>query len=322
MKHTHRNNFGVGRSPFKALCKDFSLIKIFSNICFCFLVMMSTCGCVKISYDMNISNYGKIKLSQTQALNVSKTSGIGKMWNESFEQNFKKEQEKFAQKGFVVSKYKDDKYIGITLIKNYTLDTFQNADLPPGILSKNKVPVSAAKQGNFSTVYSIDWVFDPEIVNSEDAANPDKKIISKVESTDYYGNPVVTTTTLDGEKQVKTTYPDGRVRIEGSNKYNSYSFDYNQKEMNDFGEIIKNSAVMPEAELNIKIPVKAKSHNAEIVSAGNVYKWNINKAEPVPIKLEYEVSVINWKTILGIISIIIVIAGWYFMTRQNDSSWH
>ena len=279
-------------------------------------VAISTTGCQKLTYEFNIDKNGGIEVSETQAINIDVVarqmggfaSGMSKGFGgdaidsdsvrqqitESYESQKEETKKEMEDEGYTVTDYDDGKYKGLTRSKKYTVNNFGYKSLPQGFSTENR-PVVKTQELFARKVYSIDMSYD-----FSEAA---KSLSDKGHGSQDFDEPKIVSENkyIDeetGEEVTETVYENGStstVRMTpGSSNYMS---GMDMESLSDEEKAVF-EAILPVSELVIKIPAKAKSHNATEVLENNAYKWKLAIDKPTKIEIEYQVVDFS---ILGII---------------------
>ncbi len=236
------------------------------------LIMISTSGCVKYEYTIDIDKKNNIAFSQVTACN---TEVIKELSKEVTIQGCSYDELKaIVDENSFINKYNKDGFDGIKADKKYDIKSFK---LPSGFTSNTEKPFEIkSAMGGAKKTYSINWQYN---IKNTEKANTDK----------LYG-------------QDTNSYETGYDSE--NDKYNKQSMEYASQQMsNMFAKMIDtNPKLKPNADLIIKIPAKkANKHNATKVVNKNEYHWNLinNYEEPVSIELEYSMYDFSLFGILG-----------------------
>lgn len=286
-----------------------------------FLILLCTTGCMKYSYNIEIDNKDNIKIAEIEAINLSVMESFGDEVTDEMEKSFEKSKKEYENAGYSVENYKDDIYTGLKRTKEYTLSAYHINNLPDGFVSKNEEPV-LIKKGFFKNTYSIDLKYDMSRASQKQAKYANE--FSDTEEDDSYDdndtNRIIsrekTTDPVTGMVTENITYENGAKATSTYNKNSMENFG------NAMGKMFSSApGVAPVADLTIKIPCKAKEHNAKEVISDNVYKWNLISQTPVEIYITYEK--INWLNIILISFFTILMITLFILYRKNmnSSSW-
>jgi len=303
-------------------------------VCTICLIAVVCTGCVKISYNIEINSNNEISIAETQALNLEPFKAMKKDADKELKKGFEEAAEEYKSEGYKVDEYKDDTYTGITISKDKI--TFKDVlkSLPKGL--KNDANKFTMQSGLFKNTYKIHLVADKEQMMSSVSGNGEESDFSnqQIPENNYNEQKAISTQTetdfATGETVETSKMSDGSVKTKRINKSTGevteivnykdgrYSKStYNEKDMQGFGDAIGGAieampGMTPLADLTIKIPVKAKSHNANKVISDTEYQWNLlTEGETVEVNLEYEkyntgLIAVLIAAFLGVIIILIV----------------
>jgi len=266
------------------------------------LIIMAFClvtsGCIKRSYEFEIDKKDNISITQIEAFKTAMLKSFGEYAEESIVNQMDENKGKLEEKGYKVENYKDEEFTGLKINKKFSAEAMTKSDLPDGFTSVNDVPLQV-KKGFIKNIYTLDVKFD-----FNEIANKEKDNFSGGNSKNHEPTVVSTSKTMDSNYNVteKTTYNDGTTS----------TAKYNQKEADDFGKSLGTmfsaiNKLNPVLDLTVKIPYKAKTHNATKVISDLEYRWDLTSDKGVEIKITYEKT--NWLNIaIAILIGLIVLA--------------
>jgi hypothetical protein len=145
-------------------------------------ITITTSGCIKCSYNIEIDKKDNVKFTETQAIDLSlfKSYG-GAEVDQLIKQSFDEQSKQFESEGYKVEPFTDDKYNGIKLSKEYKIDSMKNNDLPKGFASKIEKPI-LVKSGFFNDKYTIHLIYDYSKImdntNQQNIAQPNQGLSS------------------------------------------------------------------------------------------------------------------------------------------------
>ena len=258
-------------------------------------------GCIKYSYNIEVSDNDKVTISKTQAMNLKFFENYDPQFDEKYQESITKTRNEYSQRGYEVNEYKDNTYTGITLRKE-NID-FENTidDIKDDF--KNDAYAFLVQRNGLNKRYKIHLVYDfnKALSNiSEEHDTDDYTLLSKDQ------NPGVVSRTGETDSEtgdvIETiTYDDGTTVT--TRKISAQEENFGKA----LGSAIAGTpGLKPVSELTIKIPKKATKHNATKVISDTEYYWDLSgKAQPVDITIEYEKF--DYAVLGIIISVIIVI---------------
>ena len=237
------------------------------------------CGCTKSSYVIEIDNKDNITYSAVSALD---TSMIKQMVSEAELQKFLEEFSSEAQgENYQVEKYTDGKYEGIIASKKFKISDLNYVELPEPFKKAQKTPF-VIKKTPFKVSYKLDIYYNFKKAMQKLESSSKMGGVGNVPKTQSdYGNEVLSKRKYvdekTGEITEETTYKNG---MKSRTKYQAGSM--------PGLDGIMNAAFAPIAELTIKLPIKAKSHNATLVKGEKEYYWKLSDKDLTRITIEYE----------------------------------
>lgn len=272
-------------------------------LCLLFSLTFITTGCVKSVYNIEIDKRGNIKTSETQALNVTFLKTFDSQIDKKIKKEFNKRKSELEKNDFSAELYSDDNFSGIIKSKDFKIKTFKNEDLPVGFSCERKAPVILDKRA-FSDVYTIELLFEPKKAMEENKKNApilneDKKEQKPTEQ-------------LQEQPQEQQAKPDVTVQPMADNSDFEAALEEMYKEKPELA---------PSAELVIKTPYPASSHNATRVVNDNEYHWNLASKDPV------EINIVFGKICISRIIFVLLTLGVFgfflyrFYEYQNTSNW-
>ena len=254
-------------------------------------VVFTTSGCRNFSYDIEINKNGKVTLSETESIdfsNIEKISYIAQKAQTKIEEK----NSEFEAQGYTVKRSDNGSYKEYTRTK--TFETFtDNSVLPEGFAALQPQPIMQEK-AFLKNKYIIKWSYDAQRILDNTK--------SKLENIDSI-------TPEDTEE-----YDDSE----------DYAKENTQPEIFNFltKKNLKNLP-LPTADLVIKLPFKAKSHNANFVSKTNgkyEYKWNLNsKDEIINIELIYDKT--DYTNSFAVLALLVLCGAMFlYMQKLKDGS--
>ena len=247
-------------------------------------------GCVKNTTNIEITKKDEVILTRIDAIDKElikaaipefTAEGALAQWNE--DKLIKDEREKLTKRDYYFSDYNENNYIGTQYKKTFKKPNYvMSEDLPEGFLMSSgaKEPIEV-KKSPFGTKYSIHLVFDVNQLRKQNDKKMSMQTKKSKNAIEAFLNP-------------------------NNNTDNATE----NKSANSIQNEPKNKEYKPSMELVIKIPKKAKEHNAtEVNNVTHEYKWvlsdteELKKGKPVEIVLKYQKT--NIFSILFLIFIII-----------------
>ncbi|MBR2068905.1 MAG: hypothetical protein IJ877_04000 [Candidatus Gastranaerophilales bacterium] len=284
---------------------------------------LATSGCIKYSTSIEVTKKDEVILSQVGGISIKLLQTFDPEFSiddpfKNWEKKENKDKERqYKRKGFKVKEYKDEHFVGDEVYKKFKKAKFFLAeDLPEGyLLANNTTSPVEIKKYPFGTVYSIHLKFDPRKLqqNNENPFLREKEEQPQTtpENAENAANP---------ENSENPENPEAQAQQEST-------VDPMKKIME---EMLKQPEMQPYMDLSIKIPKKAKEHNATSVDRkSHTYKWVFSEMEdvknnkPVEIILKYEktnfVSIIF--TLLMLISTFIIVSkNKQYSEKQTDEN--
>ena len=285
----------------------------------CALALFTT-GCIKNSYNIEIDKKDNITVSEIGAINANLIKSINPNATADIKNKLEESKQEAETEGYKAETYDDGTYIGIKQTKNYKLPVYETSDLPKGFSTSQKKPVVINKKF-FKTIYTINLDFDIKSASKDENNMSDfnqmkpqnnysspgsswvdgkeNKIVSKEKSTDP----------STGKTTEKITYEDGSFMTTTYDETSQNNFE------NAMSSMFESSDMAPVADLTIKIPTKAKEHNANEETKNFEYKWNLISESPINISLIYErTNVLNIVlficfSIIGFLCIFVLFSG-------------
>lgn len=225
-------------------------------------IVFLTSGCIKCTYNIELDNKDNITITQTSAINTTILKSFDENAAETIEKNIEKEKDKIQEDGSKVEIYKEGDFTGAVKTKSLKVKDFKLAELPEGFIPAEDLKGITVEKGFFRTTYLIDVKFDSQ--------------------------------------QAQNNFQGKNQNILNNNEINKESeetdFQGSQEFGNAIGAMIQNSNLAPVFELTIKLPGKAKEHNATEVISKKEYKWNLASQDPVRITIKY--VKVSWIKIL------------------------
>ena len=271
------------------------------------IVSVFCTGCVKFSYDIQIDDKDKVTISELKQVKFPPLS------SETFQRDLKKDL------GPIVSKYIDAGYeVDLTfadkdgnsgfVIKRKGLSFLDASENMPKGFKNNDKNSFVVKRGLLKRFYKLHLVYTLEDAVNEAATEAQNlKLASRafIKYKDVLNKFAMSTTkTIDpvsGNVLVTTKYAGGNVVL---SQYDSLAASGGFQEQ-----------ASPQAELTIKIPVKATKHNASKVISDTEYKWILlDESQPVEIIIEYEKY--DFSTIAMIFSILVIGIGAVLLAQK------
>lgn len=262
---------------------------------------------MKFSYDIQIDDKDKVTISELKQVKFPPLS------SETFQRDLKKDL------GPIVSKYIDAGYeVDLTfadkdgnsgfVIKRKGLSFLDASENMPKGFKNNDKNSFVVKRGLLKRFYKLHLVYTLEDAVNEAATEAQNlKLASRafIKYKDVLNKIAMSTTkTIDpvsGNVLVTTKYAGGNVVL---SQYDSLAASGGFQEQ-----------ASPQAELTIKIPVKATKHNASKVISDTEYKWILlDESQPVEIIIEYEKY--DFSTIAMIFSILVIGIGAVLLAQK------
>ena len=275
----------------------------------CMLAFFTT-GCMKYSYNIEIDNKDNISVSEIGAINMNFIKSFNPNAAAQMKSKLEEDKKEAEKDGFKAEVYDDGTYVGIKRMKDYKISLYEIKDLPKGFTTTQANPIVTDKK-LFKTIYTINLNYDinnagddnndfsgmqtPQSNNTFNEGNNFTNNMQNVQNIDGMPNSVPMSEEDRVISQEKTTDPTTGMTTE-TTKYASgatSSATYNQQETQNFNNAMEsmmssNPNMAPVADLTIKLPKKAKEHNANEETQNFEYKWNLVSKEPITIKLVYE----------------------------------
>lgn len=290
------------------------------------LVVISTSGCIKYEYTIDIDKKNNIAFSQVSAFN---TKTIEELSKEATVKgcSYDELKESVEKEGFIASVYNKDGYKGVKADKKYNMKSFK---LPNGFKSNTETPFEMkSSMGGAKKTYSINWQYDiKDTEKSDDNAMAEQEInrynndnlwsgVKYNNDNDEIVSKDISTDEETGITTEKTVYKSGAV---ATCSYNKKEMEQTSQQMSDMmtSMFYSNPKFRPHADLIIKIPAKkADKHNANEVINKNEYHWNLvdlSKEEPISIELEYSMYDFSLFGIFG--TLILLLFGLAFAWKK------
>ena len=266
-------------------------------------------GCIKYSTSIEVTKKDEVVLSQVGGISIKLLQMFDPEFDiedpfKNWEENKDKARE-YKKKGYKVKNYKDENFVGNQISKKYKKAKFFLAeDLPEGFLLATTAssPVEIHKHP-FGTIYSIHLKFDP------------KKLQQNNENPFLQEQP-------QEEAQAENEGENQEGQEENQENTNSI-----QQAMDD---LLKQPEMQPVMDLTIKIPKKAKEHNATSYNnKTHEYKWvfsdmeDVKNNKPVDIIIKYEkinfISIL-FTLIIIILTIVVVNQNKQYSQKQTDET--
>jgi len=297
--------------------KRFFLVGALISLIFC------TSGCVKTSYNIEIDKKNNIILSETDSYNQNMLKSLAKDQKaladlDGINNKLEKDKENLKTKGYTVTDYENNGFVGLTASKKYPKNSLKESDLPIGFISFGKSPLLVEK-GFFKTSYTINLKYDPDTVIKENSKNylpSDTPVYQNVSSNNDMSQTDETAENPQTEEDnEQLTAADDYENTAQSPQVNEIS--------NPFIDALFKSSpdLKPSIDLTIKIPYKAVKNNATKIINENEYFWELKDRELTDINITYEKY--NYGNIITMILLLLFLAfaGIYYKKTLNTSSW-
>ena len=289
--------------------------------------MLITTGCTKYTYDIEIDKKNTASFTELAGVNAHVFKLLIQDFDNIFNIDYKQVEKEAKAKGFEVTPYEDENFKGVIKTKkNIKISQLNNSVLPAGFTTEGRAPVYIEKNC-LKVKYIISLKY-----NIYDAKDVHKALIKKYRTNESTIDELKERlNALSAQKEdVSDQEGDSVVANEPAEQNNAISNAENvnpeaqaQKAEEEQAEKEKQIAQLekflnPEVKLRVKIPKKAKKHNATEVLNDCEYVWNLNSKDSVAIMLEYEKP--NIPSIIVLILVIIAgisLAFTYFKSKEE-----
>ncbi len=258
---------------------------------------ITTSGCVKYSTSMEITKKDEAIIKQDFGVHIQLLQTIDPDLNLENAKDFwkskenKTEIESLQKKGYTVKDYKNGEYVGKSVYKNFKRAMYISpTDLPTGIAVPAGVnsPIKI-KKGVFGSSYAVNLKIDPDKLNKR------KDDIDKAEAE------------RQKAEDEMMGFSDEEI-VEENEQQEQPEQQEEQPQPSAIDTFVEQSGLQPEVEFSIKIPKKAKKHNAtKVDKKKHIYTWvftpqDIKNGKSMEINIEW--GGINLLSIIFLILII------------------
>lgn len=253
--------------------------------CLMLFILFTTTGCKKFSYSIDIDKKDNVTISETEAINISTLQSLPREGN--YNSKIEEAQNNLKAEGYTVEVYNDGEYKGLTKTKKVGLAK-ELKKLPTGFRPLQSSPILIEK-AFLKNKYTIKWQY-----RIDSAGTPSDKL----ENSDILEQ------VSQNEENLETT------------AFNNFS---NQNGINS--NLV--TPLQPVADLTIKIPYRATTHNATKyvkTKKGYEYTWNLTTDNNyINIDLIYEK--VDYSGSIAVITLLLLVAGLFiFMLKMKEES--
>ncbi|MBQ8847549.1 MAG: hypothetical protein IJ003_01240 [Candidatus Gastranaerophilales bacterium] len=220
-------------------------------------LLIFTSGCGKYAYNIEIDSNNNITFEESFGLDNKLFKMINPFFDEVYSKDINNLLKEAMSQNYTTSAFEEDSYKGLKKNKKETIETLNNSILPAGFNSEQRAPI-AIKRSCIKIKYVVSMKFD---LNQMIAIQEHLYTRYKIKDNDKE--------LLKGKLTPKTE-------------------ENNQEEVSENPEKLIENLLTPDMKFKLKVPIKAKKHNAHEVLNDYEYVWNINTKEPVSIELVYE----------------------------------